>query len=292
MTRSSKRPERVPASLTPDLMMKGLPKLERRIEELKSFDVRTLRGRGDPAADAITSRINGTLRELLGHNTIEYFEHSTYSLDTLPLIMGGSYHSMEEIWAGYQEGLNRALVKIETLKAIFEERLADSKADNIPPNRDTLIASTNKVFLVHGHDAAVKNAVARFLEQLKLEPVILHEQTNEGKTIIEKFETNSSVAFAAVLLTPDDLGYPAGKPDMIRPRARQNVIMELGFFLGRLGRGKVAVLYKEGVEIPSDYQGVVFIPLDDGTGWHLQLARELKQAGLDVDLNRIISVGL
>jgi predicted nucleotide-binding protein len=180
------------------------------------------------------------------------------------------------------------LRRYETLKTILEERLADSKAGEILPNRDTLIAPTNKVFLVHGHDAEVKNAVARFLERLRLEPVILHEQANEGKTIIEKFETNSDVAFATVLLTPDDLGYPAGKPDMIRPRARQNVIMELGFFLGRLGRGRVAVLYKEGVEIPSDYQGVVFIPLDDGTGWHLQLARELKQAGLDVDLNRII----
>src|SRR3954470_18014338 len=99
MARSSKPPERVPANLTSDLMMKGLPKLERRIEELKSFDVCTLRGRVDPAADAITSRINGTLRELLGHNTIEYFEYHTYSLDTLPHIVGGSYHSMEEIWA-------------------------------------------------------------------------------------------------------------------------------------------------------------------------------------------------
>jgi predicted nucleotide-binding protein len=64
--------------------------------------------------------------------------------------------------------------------------------------------------------------------------------------------------------------------------------MELGFFLGRLGRGKVAVLYKEGVEIPSDYQAVVFIPIENEDGWHLQLARELKRAGLDVDLNRVI----
>ncbi len=269
-------------------MRNGLPKLERRIEELKAFDVRTLERRWDPIAEGIINRINGTLRDLVGHDTIEYDEYSVSSLDTLPLVMGGGPDPIEEVWAGYQKGIDRAIVKLQTLKALFEERLADFKDIKSVARQQPTIEANRRVFVVHGQDPTVKLSVARLLERLGLEPIILHEQANEGKTIIEKFETHSAVAFALVLLTPDDVGYPVGKPDIAKPRARQNVIMELGFFLGRLGRSRVAVLYKEGVEIPSDYQGVVFIPVDEGGGWHFQLARELKKAGLDVDLNRVV----
>lgn len=269
-------------------MARGLPKLERRIEELKSFDVRTLKKRGDPAAEALKNKVNGTLRELLGYDTIEYEEYSTYSLDTLPMRIGGYPHPIEDIWEGYQEGIDRAVTKLQTLKAVFEERLADLDVRDVSSEQESLAPSSPRIFLVHGHDAATKLGVARFLERLGLEPIILHEQANEGKTIIEKFEVHSAVDFAVVLLTPDDMGYPLDKPELTQPRARQNVIMELGFFLGSLGRGKVAVLYKKGVEIPSDYQGVAFISLDESDGWHLQLARELKKAGLNVDLNRVV----
>jgi predicted nucleotide-binding protein len=145
--------------------------------------------------------------------------------------------------------------------------------------------NSRKVFLVHGHDEAVKLAVARFLEKLGLEPVILHEQPNKGQTVIEKFEANSDVGFAVVLLTPDDEGRAATGKDL-RPRARQNVILELGYFIGKLCRPRVCALYKEGVELPSDIHGVIYVPYDGAGGWRLELARELKAAGIDVDLNR------
>lgn len=146
--------------------------------------------------------------------------------------------------------------------------------------------SSRKVFVVHGHDGEAKEAVARFLERLDLQPIILHEQANKGQTLIEKFEANSDVAFAVVLLTPDDEGRavePGGQP--LHPRARQNVILELGFFFGKLSRARVCGLYRAGVELPSDMAGIVYIPYDEHGGWKMALAREVKAAGIAVDIN-------
>ncbi|MEN6517899.1 MAG: nucleotide-binding protein [Methanospirillum sp.] len=141
------------------------------------------------------------------------------------------------------------------------------------------------VFLVHGHDNGMKETVARFLEKLNLKVMILHERPSEGRTIIEKLEAQSKgVGFAVVLLTQDDVGRAAEEVE-IQPRARQNVILELGFFIGKIGRSRVAALYSAGVELPSDYDGVLYTPMDDRDGWRLRLAREIKAAGLSVDLN-------
>lgn len=145
----------------------------------------------------------------------------------------------------------------------------------------------HEVFIVHGHDDATKETVARFIEKLGLRAVVLHEQPNSGKTIIEKFEAHSNVSFAVVLLTPDDIGASSADSENLRPRARQNVILELGFFLGKIGRDKVCVLYKEGVEIPSDYQGVLYTVYDSRGAWRPKLADELKHAGFAVDLNKV-----
>ena len=140
--------------------------------------------------------------------------------------------------------------------------------------------------MVHGHDEGARETVARFLEKLQLECVILHEQPNKGRTIIEKFEDYADVAFAVVLLTPDDRGgISTGPFESQRSRARQNVLLELGFFLGALGRSHVCALYVKDVEIPSDYSGVLFLPLDEGGAWRMALLRELIAAGLEVDAN-------
>jgi predicted nucleotide-binding protein len=152
---------------------------------------------------------------------------------------------------------------------------------------------TRRVFLVHGHDENAREAVARFLEKLQLECVILHEQPNKGRTIIEKFEDYSDVAFAVVLLTPDDRGgASSGTFESQKSRARQNVLLELGFFLGALGRSRVCALYIERVEIPSDYSGVLFVSLDDNGAWRMVLLRELIAAGLDIDANRAFKSSL
>lgn len=147
--------------------------------------------------------------------------------------------------------------------------------------------SGRKVFLVHGHDELARETAARFIEKLNLQPIILHEQPNAGQTIIEKVERYSEVAFAIVLLTPDDIGARRGSENQLRPRARQNVILELGYFLARLSRKNVAALVKGELEKPSDYDGVVYIPMDEAGAWKLVLAREIKAAGLNVDLNDV-----
>lgn len=163
-----------------------------------------------------------------------------------------------------------------------------------PYDRDALLeiikkALTNKnVFLVHGHDDGAKDSVARFLEQIKLVPIILHEQANQGMTVIEKFELHSRAAFAVVLLTPDDMGFPCSNPKAKMPRARQNVIFELGYFAGTLGRKRVCALHKGQVDIPTDYQGVLYVPMDTNGSWRLSLAKEIKNAGMEIDLNRAL----
>jgi predicted nucleotide-binding protein len=145
---------------------------------------------------------------------------------------------------------------------------------------------TNSVFLVHGHNDALREMSARFMEKLGIDVTILQERPSAGATIIEKLEHNAMVAFAVVLMTADDVGSKKGA-ERQSARARQNVVMELGYFIGKLGRNLVCVLYEDGVELPSDYYGVVFIPIDSGGAWRFLLAKELKHAGLHVDLNRL-----
>ena len=145
----------------------------------------------------------------------------------------------------------------------------------------------DKVFLVYGHDEKLLSQTARFLEKLGLQAILLREQPGQGQTIIEKLEHNSDVRFAVVLLTPDDLGKSV-KEKELRPRARQNVIFELGYFIGKLGRQNVSILYHESVELPSDYFGIEYIKIDVENAWQFRLAKELKVAGLLVDLNKVV----
>ncbi|WP_347249947.1 nucleotide-binding protein [Zoogloea sp.] len=147
---------------------------------------------------------------------------------------------------------------------------------------------TNRVFLVHGHDTGAKESTARFIERLGLEPVILHEQANEGRTIIEKFEAYADVGFAIALMTPDDVGASNRSQDKMLPRARQNVILELGYFTGRLGRNKVCALFKPGIEIPSDFHGVLFLELDEPGAWKPKLANEMVRAGMKIDVQALL----
>jgi predicted nucleotide-binding protein len=167
----------------------------------------------------------------------------------------------------------------------IELRQAGQSQANV--SKETL---SNYVFIVHGHDDEMKTTVARVLEKLGLVPIILHEQPDKGKTVIEKFEGHSDVPFAIVLFSPDDMAYLNGsKPETARPRARQNVVLELGYFLGKLGRERVLVLFRQApnFELPSDYSGVLFKPFDGGA-WPFELVKELNAVGFAVDANRLL----
>jgi predicted nucleotide-binding protein len=120
---------------------------------------------------------------------------------------------------------------------------------------------SRKVFVVHGHDVGLQQAVARFLEKLDLEPIILDEKPNQGRTIFQKFSDHSQVAFAIVLLTGDDVGGTKDNPPKkLSPRARQNVILEFGYFLGKFGPAAVCALYEPEVELPSESRTSVDLP--------------------------------
>lgn len=183
----------------------------------------------------------------------------------------------------YQEGLSdvEATLRsmIDEIEVYWGGRDASAHEDRVPRN-------TRRLFIVHGRDAGAKAEVARFVEMLDLEPTVLAEMPSEGKTIIEKFEAYAEVGYAVVLLTADDSG--ALKGQMPQPRARQNVIFELGFFIGKLGRERVCALTRGEPEVPSDYAGVAYIPLDSSGAWRMSLIRELKAAGLEVDANKAI----
>jgi predicted nucleotide-binding protein len=141
-----------------------------------------------------------------------------------------------------------------------------------------------RVFIVHGHDN-LKDAVARVLGAVGLEPIILQEKPGGGRTLIEKVEKYSEVGYAVVLLAPDDVGGKKGEE--MHDRARQNVIFELGYFVGKLGRGRVALLYSDGIEIPSDLAGIEYIPYDSKDAWKYRLGKELKEASYPIDLNKL-----
>lgn len=163
---------------------------------------------------------------------------------------------------------------ITILKRLVEKLPLIDEAHSIQGYNTKERFYSNLGFIVHGHNEARKFEVARFIENdLKRKTIILHEQPNKGRTIIEKFEDYSSVDFAVALWTGDDFGrVKTSQNDNLR--ARQNVIFETGFFIGKIGRENVIVLYEDGVEIPSDYSGVIFIRLVDN--WKDDLRKEVE----------------
>jgi predicted nucleotide-binding protein len=160
------------------------------------------------------------------------------------------YYDGNKIIAGVRKLTRSVLIPFaRDYKKFVADQVPSATLDNRPTDK-------TKVFIVHGHDEGPRESVARFLEKLNLQPIILHEQASRGMTIPEKLIAHGDVGFAVVLLTPDDLGRAKSSADD-QPRARQNVILELGYFVGRLGRAKVCALLKGGVEMPSDYVGTV-----------------------------------
>jgi predicted nucleotide-binding protein len=195
----------------------------------------------------------------------------------------------------WTKGLAMQLGYLEGLIAIAETQTPSPTEGNsqssTPKNTKSLLPSTDsrKVFIVHGHDDAAKDGVARFIDKVGLQPIILHEQANAGRVIIEKFETYSAdVSFAVVLLTPDDVGSAAANNPQLRPRARQNVIMELGYFMGKLGRSRVCALHKGNVELPSDYQAVLYVEMDAGGAWKNRIAQELIESKISINLSGLL----
>lgn len=178
------------------------------------------------------------------------------------------------------------LCEITSLGKVFIER-GGYKDEEL--NKSNEIMEKKKVFIVHGHDEGTKEKVARFIDKIGFEAIILHEQTSSSLTIIEKLEKYTDVEYAIVLYTPCDKGGKNIDGAEMKPRARQNVVFEHGYLFGKLGRDKVCALVKdENIEKPSDVLNIVYIPMGDNDGWKIKIANEMKSCGFEIDMNKII----
>lgn len=196
----------------------------------------------------------------------------------------------------YSEGQDFDTYKRKPLLAYLDSLLIDIENDEFDFQSDKQEAEVpvlqsktmlKKAFIVHGHDESTKFRTARFLEKLGFDTVILHEQANGGKTIIEKLEYFTDVEFGIVLYTPDDVGEAVAKKDQLQPRARQNVVFEHGLLIGKLGRDRVFPLVTDhSVELPGDISGMVYL---SDNGWEIQLAKEIKALGYEVDFNALFA---
>ena len=159
----------------------------------------------------------------------------------------------------------------------------------VGPDEQRRVTPGGPIFVVHGHADGRKYELVRLLDRtVNVPAIVLHEQANKGGTILEKFERHAqSASFAVVLLTGDDEGRLRAGDKPLAPRGRQNVIFELGVFIGLLGRERVVVLRDPDVEEPSDLSGLMYIPLDDAGAWRTSLLKELTEAGIKVDYSRI-----
>lgn len=264
-----------------------LPLKVRRLQEARSAIATLLTRQPRLETDPEFEEWENTVHTLL----LEVFGASGYLLRFKQLTIRPISYSIRGGRAWYadpQEAWQTGLAQAEKIlaEAIEEaEYVSGHASSNTANSAPSPRPRGNKVFVVHGHDDAAKEAAARYLEKLGLEAVILHERPSGGRTIMEKLEHYGDVDFAVVLLTPDDVGASAAAPANLKARARQNVILELGYFVGRLGRDKVCALHKGDVELPSDILGVIYVPMDAAGSWRFLLGKELRQAGFNVDLN-------
>ena len=233
----------------------------------------------DPEFDAWEMKVKRFISNKYGVNSLEMnkfndtsFFMGVWSLDT----------PEEEI---HQDSVNSCRDGLKTTKAILEAYLEELSEENElsiqfqpQPSMDA-----SKVFIVHGHDGELKEAVARIIEKQNIKAIILSEQANTGQTIIEKFEKSSDVSCAICLFTADDLGR-AKASAVDKARARQNVVFEAGYFIGKLGRDRIIILSDSGIDIPSDLAGVVYTNTQN---WQVELLKELKSMGYNIDFNKL-----
>ena len=238
----------------------------------------------------IEHRVRTSSQEFISWKTrAERFLRTHYGENSKEVVDFGNTHfslmiyTFNETESDYIEACKSGLVKS---KAVFEVYLEELKENDVTPDNEATwdnSISKSKVFVVHGHDEALKQEVARIVEKQGLEAIILSEQANHGKTIIEKFEENTDVGAAICLFTGDDYGKAKDVEDD-NLRARQNVVFEAGYFMGKLGRENVILIANPEIELPSDLQGVVYT---NDKSWQIDVLKELREIGYTIDFNRV-----
>lgn len=258
--------------------MTDYAKLKNIIDEIDNLINRHVRS-SVPAFEAWYIKTERFLIKKFGKGSLEYDRFINTSF--MPMVF-----NLDDEEGDRRESVQRCAEGLRSCKAVFRVYLEEMEEEDTPiSQRDSESSSVNldKVFIVHGHDGELKQAVARVIEKQDINAIILSEQVNRGRTIIEKFEDYADVGGAICLFTADDLGR-AKKEPKDKSRARQNVVLETGYFMGRLGRDHVVLLADDGVEMPSDLSGVVYTNTDS---WQIELLKELRAMGYTVDFNKL-----
>lgn len=283
-------------------------------EEVKSLLEAQIEA-AEPILSMQVSKIARTDYDLLGMPHVNGFKYDKIQQDEFlrqydvwnnmcrEIFIRSFEHPNNTDLAGFDDNTPSYIIsdRVEEYKSSIRDKIAYIKGFiqrmNIIPckeisqavsSEETIKKDTNKVFIVHGHDSNTRNEAELLVKQLGFEPVVLFKQPNMGDTIIEKLLRESSkAAFAIVLYTKCDEGKTVEETDL-KPRARQNVVFEHGLMCGLLGRMHVVALVEEGVEIPGDLSGIVYITLDGAKRWQFDVAREMKASGLAVDLNKLL----
>lgn len=258
-----------------------LRKLKEKIQALEYKD--------DAALKNLKLEIKTTLKRILEDSEAEEYLLSVQNASFYLLVYSNGTPESKKV----QQWENGKRELIGILDIILQSITLE---ESLPQKNEPILTSSNQqsnsVFIVHGHDDAMKLTVKEFLVKLKLNPIILHEQIDQGETIIEKIERESkNVSYAVILLSSDDVG-KAVTEEVYHPRARQNVILELGYFTGKLGRNRTFNLLQkptEGeLEQPNDFSGVIYHQYDSSGGWKLKLGQSLQAAGFKIDLNLLL----
>jgi predicted nucleotide-binding protein len=267
---------------------RAIMKLKRRITEVEDIKSKKLKCE-DPQNRVVLTNIRKDLLEIYGEYSPEYKENHL-----IDFWHGGMGFNMDdfEIEIKYQEGIDPVIVILNGLI----ERLNEHKEylvpkSNIVTEEKNVVLNSKKCFIVHGRENDAKETIARFISKIGLDPVILHEKPNSGKTIIEKFEDYSDAAFTIVILAPDDYGCLVSEysdRETLKKRARQNVIFELGYFIGKINRNKVIAIIVDDIEIPSDLSGIIYIKMDNDDGWKIKLVRELRELGIQIKMDGLL----
>ena len=282
----ARRPANLPPppqrpAFTVGQLRRRIERLQRCIDELEAFEPQKVQKRyGEPEVIRLEAAIAEALTAAFGENTPAYnrygdaarLDHGPHTMRISPAFgRGGTTNYDAQDAHDAQRYLSEGKVQAISLLSQAINTLKDEIADQAPSEQSlsTIPAPASvhnrKVFVVHGREEAPREAVARFLERLGFQAIILHEQANQGRTVIEKVESHSDVGFAVIILTPDDTGSLKG--EVPQPRARQNVLLELGYFIGKLTRKRVCTFRVGEVEIPSDWRGVIDEPYDAVGAW-------------------------
>lgn len=291
------------ARLTPD--GKYYFDMEKKSAEVKNFyHVLVVTNKGEKVVETDITDID----EIYSRILIPYLQEDEFYVDGFILEkkkitrikIGFTNQSAKEIAAYKNETMPQGVIMVVSDKDIIEYDCAKDITASLIAKTKEIIAESNKkdrgskkmdntkVFLVHGKDNELKQEVARFITQLHIDPIILHEQPSQGMTIIEKIEQYSYVGFGIVLYTPCDVGYEKNHEKNKKGRARQNVVFEHGYLIGKLGRSRVCALVKKEVEKPNDISVVVYVSYDENGGWKLEIAKEMRKAGYAIDLNSLL----